>query len=61
MIRNANDCLCKLRREEEPKWAQRAKGKHVQEGGNNTKYFHLISNEKHRKYKIYQLSKRKGQ
>jgi hypothetical protein len=48
-LRDANDKLCKLRREEESKWAQRAKVKHVQEGGNNTKYFHLIANGKHRK------------
>jgi hypothetical protein len=40
---------------EEAKWAQRAKVKHVQEGGNNTRYFHLIANGKHRKKKIFQL------
>jgi exonuclease III len=43
--------LAKLRRDEESKWAQRAKVKHIQEGGENTKYFHLIANGKHRKKK----------
>ena len=32
-LRNANDRLCCLRRDEETKWAQRAKVKHIQEGG----------------------------
>jgi hypothetical protein len=58
--RNANDLLCKIRREEEVKWAQRAKVKHVQEGGNITKYFHLIANAKHRRKKIYQLEQEEG-
>jgi hypothetical protein len=49
-----------LRREEETKWAQQAKVKHVQEGGNNTKYFHLIANGKHRKKKIFQLEQDEG-
>jgi hypothetical protein len=59
-LRHANHKLCKLRRDEEAKWAQRAKVKHVQEGGNNTKYFHLIANGKHRKKKIYQLEQDEG-
>jgi hypothetical protein len=49
-----------LRRDEETKWAQRAKVKHVQEGGNNTKYFHLVANGKHRKNKIFQLEQEEG-
>ena len=48
-LRDANEQINKLRREEETKWAQRAKVKHVQEGGNNTKYFNLFANGKHRK------------
>jgi hypothetical protein len=32
----------------------------VQEGGNNTKYFHLIANRKHRKKRISQLEKDEG-
>jgi hypothetical protein len=38
---------------EETKWAQRAKVKYVQEGGNNTMYIHLIANGKHRRKKIF--------
>jgi hypothetical protein len=45
--------LANLRRDEESKWAQRAKVKHIQEGGDNTKYFHLIANGKHRKKKYF--------
>ena len=48
-LRKANDSICQLRRDEETKWAQHAKVKHIQEGGNNTKYFHLIANGKPRK------------
>jgi hypothetical protein len=59
-LRKAHDSLAKLRREDEAKWAQRAKVKHIQEGGNNTKYFHLIANGKHRKKKIYQLEQDEG-
>jgi hypothetical protein len=32
VLRNANDALSSLMRDEEIKWAQRAKIKHVQEG-----------------------------
>jgi hypothetical protein len=38
----------------------RAKVKHIQEGGNNTKYFHLIANGKHRRKKIIQLEQEEG-
>jgi hypothetical protein len=40
--------------------AQRAEVKYIQEGGDNTKYFHLIANGKHRKKKIYQLEQEEG-
>jgi hypothetical protein len=59
-LREANDKLAGHRRTEESKWAQRAKVKHVQEGGNNTKYFHLIANGKHRRKKIFQLEQEEG-
>jgi hypothetical protein len=59
-LRNAQDVIAKLRRHEETKWAQRAKVKHVQEGGENTKYFHLIANGKHRRKKIFQLEQDEG-
>jgi hypothetical protein len=59
-LREANKNLAKLHRDEESKWAQRAKVKHVQEGGNNTKYFHLIANGKHKRKKIFELEQDKG-
>jgi hypothetical protein len=59
-LRNANDELAKLQRDVETKWAQRAKVKHVQEGGSNTKYFHLVANGKHRRKKIFQLEQDEG-
>jgi hypothetical protein len=59
-LKQANEKLNKLRRDEEIKWAQRAKVKYIQEGGDNTKYFHLIANGKHRKKKIYQLEQEEG-
>jgi hypothetical protein len=58
--RDADMRLATLRREEEAKWAQRAKVKYIQQGGNNTKYFHLIANGKHRKKKIFQLEQDEG-
>jgi hypothetical protein len=55
MKKKADEDLAKLCRDQDSKWAQRAKVRHIQEGGNNTEYFHLIANEKHRKKKIFQL------
>jgi hypothetical protein len=51
-----------LHREEEIKWAQpqRAKVKHIEEGGNDKKYFHLIANGKHGKNESSSLSKMMG-
>jgi hypothetical protein len=59
-LKNANDEIATLRRVEESKWAQRVKVKHIQEGGNNKKYFHLIANGKHRRKKIIQLEQEEG-
>jgi hypothetical protein len=59
-LKTANEKLNKLRRDEEIKWAQRAKVKYIQEGGDNTKYFHLIANGKHRKKKFFQLEQDEG-
>jgi hypothetical protein len=55
--KEADERLANLRRNEESKWAQRAKVKYIQEGGDNTKYFHLIANGKHRKKKYSNLSR----
>ena len=41
--------LAELLREEELKWYQRAKAKHLLEGDANTKYYHLLANERHKK------------
>jgi len=50
-----NERLAELLREEELKWSQRAKAKHLVEGDANTKYFHLLANGRHRKTRIFQL------
>ena len=42
-------------REEELKWALRAKTLKVVHGDDNTQFFHMIANGKHRKKKIIQL------
>ena len=34
--KQADECIARLRHDEEAKWAQRAKVKHIQEGGDNT-------------------------
>ena len=52
--------LGKLLRDEESKWAQRAKVKHIQEGGNNTRYFHIVANGWRRKKRIFQLEQDEG-
>jgi hypothetical protein len=59
-LREAHEVLAKLRRDEEIKWAQRAKVKLIQEEGNNTKYFHLVANGKHRRKKIFQIEQDEG-
>jgi len=50
-----NERLAEILREEELKWYQRAKVKHLLEGDANTKYYHLLANGKHRKTRIFQL------
>jgi hypothetical protein len=50
-----NERLTELLREEEIKWYQRAKVKHLLEGDANTKYFHLLANGRHRKTRIFHL------
>ena len=48
-----NERLVELLREEELKWYQRAKVKHLIQGDANTKYFHLLANGRHRKTRIF--------
>jgi hypothetical protein len=50
-----NNRLSELLREEEIKWYQQSKTKHLLEGDANTKYFHLLVNGRHRETRIYQL------
>jgi hypothetical protein len=50
-----NERLAKLLRKEELKWYQRAKVKHLLERDANTKYYHLLANDRHRKTRIFQL------
>jgi mannosylglycoprotein endo-beta-mannosidase len=50
-----NERLAEILREEELKWYQRAKVKHLPEGDANTKYYHLLANGRHRKTRIFQL------
>ena len=49
-----------LLREEELKWALRAKTLKVVQGDDNTQFFHMIANGKHRKKKIIQLEQDEG-
>ena len=52
-LEKARDDLIKLLREEELKFYQRAKATDVLLGDNNTKYFQMIANGKHRKKCIF--------
>jgi mannosylglycoprotein endo-beta-mannosidase len=47
--------LTKLLREEKIYWLQRSKATMLLQGDNNTKYFHMVANGRHRKTKIVQL------
>ena len=58
--KEADECIARLRQDEGAKWAQRAKVKYIQEGGDNTRYFHLIANGKHRKSVFSNLNKTKA-
>ena len=52
--------LVLLLREEEIKWYERAKVKTLLEGDDNTRFFHLVANGKHRKQHIYRLENDQG-
>jgi len=54
-LETARDDLIKLLREEELRFHQRAKATDVLLGDNNTRYFHMIANGKHRKKRIFSL------
>ncbi|XP_073353600.1 uncharacterized protein [Aegilops tauschii subsp. strangulata] len=52
--------LKELLREEELKWALRAKVRKVVQGDADTQFFHMIANGKHRKKRIFQLQQDEG-
>jgi mannosylglycoprotein endo-beta-mannosidase len=52
--------LTKLLREEEIYWFQRSKATKLLQGDDNTKYFHMVANGRHRKTKIVQLEQEEG-
>lgn len=52
--------LVTLLREEEIKRYERAKVKTLLEGDNNSKFFHLVANGKHRKQCIFKLEQEDG-
>jgi hypothetical protein len=52
--------LSKLQKEEELYWLQRSKATKLTQGDNNTKYFHIIANGRHRKTRIIQLEQDEG-
>jgi hypothetical protein len=54
------DRLVSLLREEELKWYKRAKVKTLLEGDANTRFFHLVANDKYRKQHIYRLEDDQG-
>ena len=52
--------LKELLREEELKCALRAKVCKIVQGDDNTQFFHMIANGKHRKKRIFQLEQDEG-
>ena len=54
-LETARDDLIKLLREKELRFYQRAKATDVLLGNNNTRYFQMIANGKHRKKRIFSL------
>jgi mannosylglycoprotein endo-beta-mannosidase len=54
------ESLVLLLREEELKWYERAKVKTLLEGDDNTRFFHLVANGKHRKQHIFKLENDQG-
>ena len=52
--------LKEVLREEELKWALRAKVRKVVQGDANTQFFHMITNGKNKKKRIFQLEQDEG-
>jgi hypothetical protein len=51
--------IASLLREEELKWYQRFKSQFILEGDSNTRYFHSVTNGRHRKKRIHILFRMK--
>jgi hypothetical protein len=54
-LNGAQDQLTRLLRDEEIKYYQRAKATDIMLGDNNTRYFQMTANGKHRKKRIFSL------
>ena len=52
--------LISLLREEEINWYERAKVKSLLQGDDNTRFFHLVANGKHRKQHIFRIEQEDG-
>jgi hypothetical protein len=59
-LSQARNQLARLLREEEIKYYQRAKVTNVLLGDNNTKYFQMAANGKHKKKRIFSLDHENG-
>jgi hypothetical protein len=55
-----NAKIVSLLREEELKWYQRSKSQFILEGNSNTRYFHSVTNGRHRKKRIHTLVQDEG-
>ena len=60
-LESARDDLVKLLREEELKFYQWAKATDILLGDNNTRYFQMVANGKHRKKRIFYLEHEGGE
>ena len=57
---NLNEQISHLLREEEIKWYQRSKADSLVLGDDNTKYFQMLANGRHRKKRIFALDQEEG-
>ena len=55
-----NEQIARLLHEEEIKWYQRSKADSLVQGDDNTKYFQMLANGRHRKKRIFALDQEEG-
>jgi hypothetical protein len=61
MLKNQSNAeIARLLREEEIKWYRRSKSQFILEGDANTRYFHSVTNDRHRKKLIHSLVQDEG-